>query len=80
MATKRKSAMAARERGGASVPCPKCHAVPTRVLQTRRDNQLMVWRERKCLHCNARFNTDETPNFRAAAPWTTADERVKLRA
>jgi len=67
-----------RERGGASVPCPVCSAVPTKVLQTRRDEQLTVWRQRICPHCKTRFNTNEGPNPHVAAPWTTANERAKL--
>jgi len=75
-----KSKMASRERGGASVPCPKCSTVPTRVLQTRRDSNLMVWRQRICPHCDLRFNTNEGLNSNAAAPWATAVEREALSA
>ena len=76
----KKSKMAARERGGASVPCPQCQAVPTKVLQTRRDHHLTVWRQRVCPHCHTRFNTNEGPNSNTAAPWSNADERAQLRA
>jgi len=75
-----KSKMAARQRGGASVPCPKCSAVPTKVLQTRRDNKLTVWRQRICPHCHTRFNTNEGLNAKTAAPWSTANERATLTA
>ena len=78
---KRKSKMAMRERGGASVPCPKCEAVPTRVLQTRRDSSLTVWRQRICPKCELRFNTNEVgASSKAAAPWSSANERAALTA
>ena len=75
-----KSKMAARQRGGASVPCPECHAVPTKVLQTRRDKEFTVWRQRVCPKCHARFNTNEGLNSEAAAPWASANEREALSA
>ena len=75
-----KSKMAARQRGGASVPCPECKFTPTRVLQTRRDNQFTVWRQRICPHCDTRFNTNEAQNVKAAAPWSSANERAALSA
>lgn len=78
--SKRRVIQKGRQRGGASIPCPQCHAVPTKVLQTRRDEQRTVWRQRVCAHCGTRFNTNEGPNFIAAAPWSTADERSKLTA
>ena len=77
---KRRSKMADRQRGGASVPCPECKATPTRVLQTRRDSQFTVWRQRVCSHCNLRFNTSETNATHTAAPWSTAVEREALSA
>jgi transcriptional regulator NrdR family protein len=70
----------ARQRGGASVPCPQCQAVPTKVLQTRRDDNLTVWRQRICPHCQTRFNTTEGQNANTAAPWSTANERAALTA
>lgn len=47
-----------RLRGGASIPCPKCKG-PTRVLQTRRNPDKTVRRERTCLDCQIIFDTQE---------------------
>jgi hypothetical protein len=47
-----------RERGGASILCPQCDR-PSRVLQTRRNDRGVVWRERTCLHCDIVFDTNE---------------------
>jgi transcriptional regulator NrdR family protein len=47
-----------RVRGGASIPCPRCKG-PTRVLQTRRQPDLTVRRERTCLRCKVTFDTHE---------------------
>jgi transcriptional regulator NrdR family protein len=49
-----------RPRGGASIPCPRCNT-PTRVLQTRRNPDTTVRRERNCPKCNFIFNTNEKP-------------------
>ena len=50
-----------RERGGASIPCPRCGG-PTRVLQTRRNTDKTVRRERTCLVCEIVFDTQEARN------------------
>ena len=47
-----------RPRGGASIPCPRCKS-PTRVLQTRRNTDKSVWRERNCPTCKHVFDTRE---------------------
>jgi hypothetical protein len=47
-----------RERGGASILCPQCER-PTRVLQTRRNDDGTVRRERTCLSCSVVFDTNE---------------------
>lgn len=47
-----------RTRGGASIPCPRCKS-PTRVLQTRRQADKTVWRERNCPKCELVFTTKE---------------------
>jgi len=54
-----------RERGGASIPCPICKG-PTRVKQTRRNDNGTVRRERTCLKCHIDFNTNEMRQRRAA--------------
>lgn len=48
---------AARVRGGASHPCPKCAAV-TRVLRTTKVDET-VQRHRQCLHCHHEYTTTE---------------------
>jgi len=55
-----------RPRGGASIPCPRCKG-PTRVLQTRRNIDKSVWRERNCPKCEHVFDTLERPERRLAA-------------
>jgi len=47
-----------KKRGGASIPCPICKG-PTRVLQTRRNEDLTVRRERRCEKCSLSFDTNE---------------------
>ena len=49
-----------RVRGGATIPCPNCQG-RTRVLQTRRQPDKTVWRERNCLSCDTIFDTNEKP-------------------
>jgi len=48
-----------RMRGGATILCPRCKG-PTRVLQTRRNPDNTVRRERTCLGCDIIFDTNET--------------------
>lgn len=55
-----------RLRGGASIPCPRCKG-PTRVLQTRRNADKSVRRERTCLDCKIVFDTNERRATKAAA-------------
>jgi len=47
-----------RKRGGASILCLQCNR-PSLVLQTRRNDDRTVWRERLCPFCSVTFDTIE---------------------
>ena len=57
-----------RVRGGASIPCPNCQG-RTRVMQTRRNPDKTVRRERTCLSCDIIFDTNEKPISAAGVGW-----------
>lgn len=52
-----------RRRGGASVPCPECGG-DSRVVETRRVDDMTVRRTRACQTCDHRFETRETIRIR----------------
>jgi transcriptional regulator NrdR family protein len=56
-----------RVRGGATIPCPNCQG-RTRVLQTRRQPDKTVRRERTCLSCDIIFDTNEKPIAEVLTP------------
>lgn len=61
MAARRKSKAKrrpARERGGATFACPKCHSV-SRVTRTKKLPNGAVLRERVCNECGRTFATHE---------------------
>jgi transcriptional regulator NrdR family protein len=55
--TKRKR-RPARERGGATFACPKCHGI-SRVTRTKNQHDGIVIRERVCKECGNEFATSE---------------------
>ena len=67
-----------KKRGGASILCPQCGR-PTRVLQTRRNDDGTVRRERICPSCSVTFDTNEkylptAPRPSSVPAWCTVIE------
>jgi hypothetical protein len=72
-----------RERGGASILCLQCNR-PTRVLQTRRNDDGTVRRERTCPSCHVAFDTNEkhlptAPRPSSVPAWCTVDQVTSWR-